>query len=55
LAIVMPLGGPDWCGEVVVILGVVGVTVGGHEVYRVYGRCIGEGRLMVSFVDDTVI
>ena len=51
LAIVMPLGGPDWCGEVVVILGVVGVTVGGHEVYRVYGRCIGEGRLIGYSLD----
>ena len=55
LAIVMPLGGPEWLGEMVIILGVVGETVGGHEVYRVYGRRIGEGRLMVLFVDDTRI
>ena len=51
LAVVMPLGGPMWLGEMVIILGVVGETVGGHEIYRVYGRSIGEGRLIGYSLD----
>jgi len=47
----MPLGGPEWLGEMVIILGVVGETVGGHEIYRVYGRNIGEGRLIGYSLD----
>lgn len=53
LAVVLPLGGPICVGEVVIILGVVGMTGGGHEIYSVYGYGMGYG-CMIGYSLDVV-
>lgn len=51
MAIILPIGGPVWMGEIVIVIGEV-KTMGGVRMYRVMGRK-GE-TLMMKYALDIV-